>query len=156
HEVLISSTTSEGALQSAEAKLQATRAQFGSSQTKVDAAAARVREAEANYDKASKDLDRLKELVAKDEVSQREFDAASSVAAAAKAELDSVNAALVAARQDASMWQNNVKQSEADLSSARTVPGQAAVKTAQAGSAEAKVKQMKASLDQARFNLQCT
>jgi len=56
------------------------------------AAQARLREAEANTIRTSRDVERLRGLLAKDEVSQQQFDATVSAADAAKAAADTLRA----------------------------------------------------------------
>jgi membrane fusion protein (multidrug efflux system) len=156
HEVAISNTTTESSLNSAEARLRASKAEALAAQNQVTAAQARARAAEANNAKASKDLERLKSLVAKDEISQRDYDAAVANADSARASLDSANAAVVEAQEHVNQMQSTVAQMRAELNSANTVPNRQALKEAQASSANAKVQQMQAVLDQAKLNLQYT
>jgi membrane fusion protein, multidrug efflux system len=130
---------------------------------RMDAARANVREAVSKYERAAKDLERLRPLVAKDEISQREFDAAVANADAARASVDSAKATAAEAERNVAtaevrvrQIQQSVSQSQASLANARTAPEQIAVTQAQSSSAEAKVQQMKAALDQAKLNLQYT
>jgi membrane fusion protein (multidrug efflux system) len=110
---------------------------------------ARLREAQANEVKASNDLNRAKALIAKDEVSRQEYDAAVAAAAAAEAALESRRAAVTEA-------QKGVVSADARVLQARTGPQQVSMMKARAESAEAKVAQSRASVEQARLNLEYT
>jgi membrane fusion protein (multidrug efflux system) len=119
-------------------------------QQEVDAANARLREASANYDKVAKDLERMKQLVAKDEISRQQYDATVAAEQAARATVDAARAAVSTA-------QSHVVQAEAGVQNAQTGPQQVRVTEARAGSAEAAVQKAEAVLAQAMLNLQyCT
>ncbi len=130
--------------------LDAALANKNAAQKEVDAANARLREAEANADKVSKDLERMKQLIAKDEISQQQYDAAVANDQAARATVDASRASVAAA-------QSHVMQAEAAVRTAQTGPQQVRVTEARAGSAEAAVEKAQANLAQAELNLQyCT
>src|SRR5207302_4144865 len=67
---------------------------------RLNSAQARVREAQANATKADRDLDRMKQLIAKDEISQQQYDASISAAEAAHAAVDSVQAGVLQAEHE--------------------------------------------------------
>jgi membrane fusion protein, multidrug efflux system len=113
------------------------------------AAAARLREAEARDAKATQDLERLKPLIEKDEVSRQEYDAAATTADAAHAMRDSATAEVRQAEK-------GIEAARARLASAQTGPEEVKIQRARAASAAAKADQMRAALDQARLNLQYT
>lgn len=141
--VPITRTSSASQLDVASAALIAARKE-------ADAAQARVQEAQANYTKVSADLNRMKQLVAKDEISQQQYDAAVAAEQSAQATVDAARANLAAA-------QTHVAQSQAQVAGARTAPQQVAVTQAKAGAAEADVDRYQAALNQAELNLQyCT
>lgn len=140
--VPLTTTTSTGQLQAADAALLA-------AQKEVQAAQARVQEAQANYTKVSADLNRMKTLVEKDEVSQQQYDAAVAAAAAAKATLDAANAGVASA-------ESRAVQARAQADAAHTVPEQVKAIRAKAGAATAEVQRAQAALEQAELNLQYT
>ncbi len=140
--VPITSTTTASSLATARANLNA-------AEKEVDAARARQQEAEANYTKVSADLNRMKQLIAKDEISRQQYDAAIAAEQAAKATVD-------AARANVATAQSHVTQAEAQVESAATAPQQVSVTKARASAAEAAVQKAKASLEQAELNLQYT
>src|SRR5262249_36224758 len=121
---------------------------------------ARVREAEANAAKAGRDVDRLRGLLAKDEVSQQQFDTASATAEAQRAAADSARSQVTEAEAGIRLAESRLMQAHAaeqqarpPLRSAQTAPEQVTEPKARASSAEARVAQAKATLAQAELNL---
>ena len=134
---------------STSSNLAAAQANLAAAHKEVTAAEARVREAQANYTKAAQDLQRFKELVAKDEVSRQQYDTALAAEQAAKATVDAAQAATATA-------QSHVVQAEAQVRSASTAPQQVEVTRSQAGAASAQVAKDEAAVKQAELNLQYT
>ena len=134
--------------------------QLDAAQARLETAKAQVREAEADYKKASDDVARYKLLVAKDEISQQQYDTSVSTANAAKATVEARVAAVAEAEQNIKTAQSAVEQAhtkipqaDATIQSAMTAPQQVAVTETRAKSALAQVAQRKALLDQAKLNL---
>jgi membrane fusion protein (multidrug efflux system) len=125
------------------------RANVAAAQQEVAMANARKAEAQANYNKVAADLERFKQLVAKDEISRQQYDAQVAAEQAAKATLDAAAAAI-------STGQSHVAQAEANLRSAQTAPEQVKVQQAKAGSAQAAAQKSQSALEQAQLNLQYT
>jgi membrane fusion protein, multidrug efflux system len=124
------------------------------------AAQARLREAESNVTRTSRDVERLRGLLAKDEVSQQQFDAAASAADAAKAAADTVRAQISEAEAGIRMAESRQiqatageQQARAALQGVQTAPEQITATRARASSAQARVEQAKATLAQAELNL---
>jgi membrane fusion protein (multidrug efflux system) len=124
---------------------------------------ARLKEAQANATLTARDLERMKQLIVRDEVSQQQYDAAVAASDAARAIVESAQASVTEATQAVSMAEsrqtqagNALSQAHADLAAARTAPEQVAVSKARAASAAARVLQAKAALDQANLNLAYT
>jgi membrane fusion protein (multidrug efflux system) len=140
--VPITTTTTSSGVSTAQAGLNAAHRQ-------VDAARARVREAQANSNKLAADLKRAELLVAKDEISRQQYDAAVAAAQAAKATLDASHATVATAEAQ-------VAQAEAYLRSAQTAPQQIAVTRDRAAEAAAAVQRAQAAVQQAELNLQYT
>jgi len=138
--------------------------QLNASKARLETTQAQVLEADANYKKAADDVTRYKLLVAKDEISQQQFDQASQTAAAAKATLAARMASVTEARQNVTVAeaaiqqaQAKIAQAEATIQAAMTAPQQIAISESKAKSSAAKLAQQKAVLDQARLNLSyCT
>jgi membrane fusion protein, multidrug efflux system len=124
-------------------------------------AQARVREVEANAAKAAQDVERLRGLLAKDEVSQQQFEAATAAAEAQKAAADSARSQVAEAEAGIRVAESKLaqarageQQSQAELRTAQTGPSQVTATRARASSAEAHVQQARATLAQAELNLQ--
>jgi len=140
--VPITSTTTTSQTSTAAANLNAARKE-------VDAANARLREAQANYNKVAQDLKRYEQLLAKDEISRQQYDAAVAAEQGARATVDAAEAAVAAA-------QSHVIQAQAGVQAAQTGPQQVAVTSAKAKAAQAAVQRATANLQQAQLNLQYT
>jgi membrane fusion protein, multidrug efflux system len=130
-------------------QLQTAQAQQVAAQREADSARARVREAQANYDRVSKDLERFKQLIAKDEISRQQYDAAIAQEAAARASLDAANSAVATA-------ESHIAQAQAGVRQAGTAPQQVAVSRSRAGSAGALAQRAQSALAQAQLNIQYT
>ena len=146
----------QGAVAGAERELEAARARLVTAQ-------ARLRETEANATKAARDVERLRGLVAKDEVSQQQFEAAGASAEAQKAAADSARSQVAEAQAGIRVAESKLTQARAgeqqahgELSAAQTGPSQVAATKARASSAEARVQQARATLAQAELNLEYT
>ena len=130
--------------------LAVAKANLAAAQKEVDTANARLAEAKANYTKVAADLKRFTTLVAKDEVSRQQYDAAVANEQTAAAAVQAAEAAVAAA-------QSHVVQAQAQVNAAGTAPQQIAITRSKAGSAEALVKAREAALAQAKLNLEyCT
>jgi membrane fusion protein (multidrug efflux system) len=168
--VPIMSTTTASRLATAQANVQAARAALTAAQKEVDvaraqlsSAQARLREAQAKNVWAQGDLGRMKQLIAKDEISRQQYDAALAAADQARAAVDSAQAAVAQAEQGAPVAESHVAQAQAALTqaqasvqAAQTAPEEIAVTRAQFSSAEARVRQYQGSLAQAQLNLEYT
>ena len=110
---------------------------------------AQLKEAQARERQAAADLERLRPLVAKDEISRQQFDAVATAAEAAHAGREAAAAAVLGAERA-------VGAARARLQQARTGREQVAIVSARAASAEAKVAMARAALEQAKLNLSYT
>ena len=165
--VPIMATTTSGQLASAGAGVERSAAgvviagkDADVARARLSSAQARLREAQANAARAARDLDRMKLLVAKDEVSQQQFDASVAAADAARAAVDAATGLVVECEQAVLSSESRKGQAEeaahqaqADLRTAGTAPAQVSVMRARAASAEARVAQLRAALAQATLNL---
>jgi membrane fusion protein (multidrug efflux system) len=130
---------------------------------RLESAHARVRESQAIYTRAVQDLERMKLLIAKDEISKQQYDAAVASAAAAQASRDStqggveeISKAIEAAQARVSQADARIKEAQANLQATRTGPQQQAISRSNAMTAMARVKQAQATLEQAELNMQYT
>ena len=144
----------QGGVFGAERELDAARARLTTVQ-------ARMREAEANAVKAARDAERLKGLLAKDEVSQQQFDSAVGAAEAQKAAADSARSQIAEAEAGIRVAESKVvqarageQQAHAELQTAQTGPQQVTVTKARAAAAVAHAQQARAALAQAELNLE--
>jgi membrane fusion protein (multidrug efflux system) len=156
-------STAAGGVQEAEAGIGSADQQIQAAQANLVAAQARQREREATATKAARDVERLRGLVQKDEISQQQFDAAVAAADAAKANVDAAKsdvvaaqAAIAVAQQKSAQARAGATQARAGLASAQTAPQQLQVTQSRAAAAEARVQQAQAALKQAELNLQYT
>jgi membrane fusion protein (multidrug efflux system) len=156
-------TSAEAIAERAKSGVDVATRELEVAQTRVTAAQARVREAQANAVKTSRDLDRMKQLITKDEVSQQQYDAAVSAAEAAHAAVDTTQAGVAQTQHELAVAQAKTAQSQAELQQARaeaegtkTAPQQVVITRAQAQSAEARAQLAESALDQARLNLEYT
>jgi len=140
--VPLTQTTSSSQLAAADAAVKG-------AEREIEAAKARLNEAQANYAKASSDLKRMEMLIAKDEISRQQYDAAVAANSAAKANVDEATAGIAAAESKAA-------QAQAQAEAVRTVPEQLKVTQARAGAASADVQRAISALAQAELNLKYT
>jgi membrane fusion protein (multidrug efflux system) len=154
-------STARGGVEQAQAGIESSQRGVEAATARLATAQARQREAEANSAKTSKDVERFKGLLAKDEISQQQYDAAVAAADAGHAAADSARSQVQEAQAGISMAQSQLTQSRAghtqaaaQLESAQTAPEQIAAQRARASSADAKVLQQRAAVQQAELNLQ--
>ena len=140
--VPMTSTTATGDVETAESDVASAAARLRMAQ-------ARVKETEAKATRATQDLERMKTLVAKDEVSRQEYDAAVMSAEAARAEHEGA----VAQGRDA---EAGVRGAQAKRTQAGTAPEQVAIMRSKAAGAEAQVAQARAMVERARLDLEHT
>jgi membrane fusion protein (multidrug efflux system) len=156
------STAQSGLLQ-AQSGVDAAAKEIEVAKARLTAAQSRLREAEANATRSRRDVERLKGLLAKDEVSQQQYDAAVATADAQAAAVDTARAQIAEAEAGINMAETRQAQAKASeeqaraaLRNAQTGPEQVTATRARASSAQARVEQAKATLAQAELNLQYT
>jgi membrane fusion protein, multidrug efflux system len=155
--------SASGSVEEARAGIGIADRQVEASRAQLVAAQARQREKEAAAVKSARDVERLKGLVAKDEIAQQQYDAAVAAADAARAAADAATsevaaaqAAIAIAEQRALQARGTAAQANAQLQASRTGPEQLRVTKARADVANARVQQAAAALAQAELNLQRT
>jgi membrane fusion protein (multidrug efflux system) len=156
-------TTARGGITQAQSSVAASEKEIEAARARIVSAQARLREAEANAAKSSRDVERLRGLLAKDEVSQQMFDATSATAEAQKAAVDSARsqvaeaeAGLRVAESKLAQAQAGEQQAHAEMATAQTAPSQVTAIKARASAAEAHAQQFRAALAQAELNLKYT
>jgi membrane fusion protein, multidrug efflux system len=168
---LVRATTTTGT-SGAAAQLAAEQAEYQRSLTAatqaetsgVAGAEANVRQMEANNRKAQADLARMRPLIAKEEISQQQFDAYLAAAQVTAAQLRQAQEQLTAAHQTAQNAGDaaraaaaRVQQARAGLQESRANQQQVNVTAAQAKSATAAIQQARANLAAAELDLSyCT
>jgi membrane fusion protein (multidrug efflux system) len=126
-------------------------------------AQARLKEAQANATKMNRDVERLKGLLAKDEIAQQQYDATVASAEAATAGVESARAQVTEAEATIKSAESRLAQAHAgrdqagaELRSAETAPQQMAASKARADAAAARVELAEVAVKQAELNLQRT
>ncbi len=163
--ITTSSQTSgaQASLQSAEAGVTTAARGVDAARARLATTRARVLEARAMHTKAQQDLERMKQLVVKEEISKQQYDAAVAAADASRAALDAAEAAVQEAEKgvetaEAHLVQARtaVSQAQAGIEATHAGPDQVAVMKSNAASAEARMLQAKAALDRAELDLEYT
>jgi membrane fusion protein, multidrug efflux system len=156
-------SNASGGVEQAQAGVGLAERQVEGARAELAAAEARLREKEATAAKTARDVERLKALVAKDEIAQQQYDATVWQADAARASLDAAKSDVAAARAAIGVAEHRVQQArgaatqaQAALQESKTAPEQMAVTRSKADMAEARVKQFTAALAQAELNLERT
>jgi membrane fusion protein, multidrug efflux system len=156
-------STARGGVAQAEATIAEAEQALEVARARVITAQARVREQEANAARASRDVERLKPLIAKQEIPQQQFDAAVADAEAKRAAADSATAQVQEAEAAIRAAESRIRQATAGreqatagLRQAQTAPEQVAAIEARAASAAARVKQAEANVRQAQLHLEYT
>ena len=169
-QIPITTTTSGSQLAAAQAGVGVVEAAVNTAEKSVDAARAhliaaqaKVRENRANEQRAARDLERMKTLVAKEEISRQQYDATVAAAESLRAQVDSAEAQVREAQEGIQVAESQLGQQKAaleraraDVEAARTGPQQVDASRAHAESSGAKVKQMEAAVEQTNLNLQYT
>jgi membrane fusion protein (multidrug efflux system) len=155
-QVPITTTNTSSQTQNASASVAQAQAAVATAEQQYIAAQARIREAQANHDKALKDVERFRPLVAKQEISSQQFDQAVATAAAMGAMVDTARANADAAARQITEAKARVDQAVAEQSATRSAPQQIASQRARAVSSEANAHAEMANVQQAQLNLQYT
>lgn len=156
-------TTARGSVEQAASEVGASEQGIEAAKARLGTALARQREAAAKAAKTAKDLERLKPLLAKDEIAQQQYDAAVAAANVDAASAESAAAQVVEAEHEIRVAQSRLAQAQskrqqasAELAEAETGPEQVKVTKARAAAAEARVMQARAGVRQAELNLEHT
>jgi membrane fusion protein, multidrug efflux system len=156
-------TTARSGLEQAHAGIATSEHEIASARARLASAEATLRQREAEATRTARDAERLKALIAKEEIPQQQYDAAVTGAEAARAAAEAGRAtvaeaqtAIAVAESRARQARAGASQAQASLRNAQTAPQQVQATRAQANVAEARVKQAEAVLAQARLNLEYT
>jgi membrane fusion protein (multidrug efflux system) len=158
-------------MSSAEAQVATAQAELDRARVEAQQAAeadlayaqANVETAQAGYDRAQADLARMKPLIAKEEISQQQFDAYVAAARVAEGQLRAAQQKLASARDKSrssqaavNAAQARLEKARAELMQSRTNRKQVDISAAQASSAHASVQQARANLETAELDLSYT
>lgn len=156
-------STAQGGVQQAQSSVAEAEHGVTVAQARLQTARARQKEAEANATKSTRDVERLKGLLAKDEIAQQQYDAVAAAAEVATATVESARAqvaeaeaAIKAAESRLTQARVGSEQASAQLRTAQTAPQQVAASRARAESAAAKASLAEVAVKQAELNLQRT
>ena len=169
-QVPITSTSTSSRLSETQAVVSAAQAEVTGAETqrsaaeaRANSARARVRQVQANHQRAARDVERLRPLLEKEEISKQQFDVAEATATALQAEVESAQAQVVEAEEGIRVAASHVDEAKARLLQARAAEQgagsgsqQVQAARAQSLSAAARVKQAEAALAQNQLNLEYT
>ena len=140
-----------------ESEVANAQAALSAAQRDREADAAKVAEAEANNARAQADLARYKLLIAKEEVSQQEYDQIVATAKAQAATVAATQASLQSAEQTVDGRRAQLQQSQSKLVQyQRNAPGALAIRRATVQSNRASAESVRTQVEQARLNLSYT
>ena len=156
-------TMAGGGMDQARAGVTVADRELDAARARLVAAQAHLREKQADATKVTRDVERLKGLIAKDEVSQQQYDAAVAAAESAQAAVDAARSDVTVAEHAVEVASSrivqargSVAQAQAAVETSGTGPQQMTASRARAAGAAARVEQAKAALAQARLNLEYT
>ena len=133
-------------------------------QANIASAKATLQARQADYDKAQKDLARYRDLVAKDEISKQDYDAADAAAQASAANVEAAKANVTVAQRTFDKATADLGEAKARLETQQVLaqqsqdagPKQQEASQARYQQAQAQVKQAEAYLKQSELNLSYT
>jgi membrane fusion protein (multidrug efflux system) len=154
--VPITSVSTSSQLSAADADVLNAQAGINAANQQNEAAKANLEQAEANNVKAQNDLQRYRQLVEKQEISQQQYDQALALAKASAASVEAAKANADAATAQVAQAKSRLAQAQANQRAAATAPKQVAATRDRAVSALAAAQRKQADLNEARLNLQYT
>ncbi len=155
--VPITSVSTETSVSTSTVDIAAARSAVAAAQRDYQSDLADVRKSEANNVKAQADLARYKLLVAKDEISQQQYDQAVAAASAAAADVEVKRATAEASAQTIEEQQARLQQSQTrEVEAQRNRPQQIALQNAQVRSRQATAERQETLVEQAQLNLSYT
>jgi membrane fusion protein, multidrug efflux system len=155
--VPITQVENTSAISTGEANVADATAALAAAGRDRESAQAKLAEAQANLVKAQADLARYKVLIAKEEVSQQEYDQALAAANAQAANVASNEAELQSAGHTIDQRRAQVAEAQSRLlQSQRNGPGQVAIRRATVASEQASVKTAQVQVEQAELKLSYT
>lgn len=155
--VPLTAATTSSSVAAAEADLEHARLAYNQATTADLAyAQANVEKTQATADRARADLERMRPLAAKAEISALQFDSYVAAARVEDSELKANQEKLAQARENAEISRAALAAADARVAAARANEKQVEVRTADASAAEAAITQAKANLEAAELQLSYT
>ncbi|HUY12505.1 MAG TPA: HlyD family secretion protein [Terriglobia bacterium] len=151
--VPVSQVNTSTQLSSASAGVSDAEAGLSAAEQQFDASQAGLRQSEANNAKAEDDVNRYKQLVSKQEISEQQYVQAVETANGTAAAVAAARASAAVAEKQVAQARQRVAQANAQLRYARTGPRQVSITRDRALAAQAVADKGKAQLDQAQLNL---
>jgi len=156
-------SSAQASLARAETTVQSAQRDLEVARARLSTARARVKEAQVNYEKAMKDLERMKPLIAKDEISKQQYDGFVAAAEAAKASENSAQSAVIEAESGVDLAEARINESkstigiaESEVEAAAAAPHEVTASQARISAASAEIERAKAAVEQARLDLEYT
>ena len=156
-------STAKGGVTQAESGVLEAEHGVAVAQARLQTAQARLKEQQANATKTTRDVERLKGLLAKDEIAQQQYDAVVAGADAATAAVESARAQVSEAEASSKAAESRLAQAKIgqqqagdELRTAETAPQQVAASRARAEAAAARMQLAEVAVKQAELNLQRT
>ncbi len=154
--VPITSISTSSQVTSARADVNSARAGVSASEKQLAAVRASLLEAEANNAKTEDDVNRYKQLVDKQEISEQQYAQAVQTSRATAAAVEVARASVQTAQDQVVQAQSRLDQALASLDSARTGPQQVRIQESRALAAAAMVEKSRSAVEQAQLNLNYT
>lgn len=151
--VPVISVNTSSQLASAEADVANAHAGISAAEQQLAAARAAVLQAESNSAKAQDDVKRYKQLVDKQEISERVYVQAVQTSNGATAAVQAATANVQAAQDAVRQAQARLAQASASVESAQTGPQQIRIQRSRAVAASATAEKSRSALEQAQLNL---
>lgn len=155
-DVPITSEVTAADLEQAQAAVRRAERELEAAQARLDAAEANLRAAQARAQRAQTDRERMRVLLAKEEVSQQQFDHADALATAEEAALQAAQATVEEARQSLAAIELRLREAQARLRQAETAPKRVQVARSTAHTARARVELARAQVHSAELQLEYT
>jgi len=156
-------SSSQAALVRAQGSVGSAQKDLDVARAKLSTAQARMKEAQVNSTRTARDLDRVKPLLAKDEISQQQYDNLAGLADAAKAAETSAQAAVAEAESGVSLAEAKVNEAkthvgvaQSDVEGATAAPQEVTASQARISAASADIERARAMVEQARLDLEYT
>jgi membrane fusion protein (multidrug efflux system) len=152
--VSITANTTETTVSTSQADIAVAQAQVAAAQRDYESILAQIRQADADQVKTQADLARYKQLIAKDEISQQQYDQVEASAKSMAAMTDARKASAQAAARNIEAAQAKLRQAQLREEDAkRNRPAQIQLQNAQVQSRQATTARQQTLLDEAALNL---